>query len=59
MGVARRREGIPATLSYINVDLNSFASQRNPALNAYPNFQTHTLNVQVSEMKKERNYFTD
>lgn len=49
VGVARRREGIPATLSYINVDLNSYGYQRSPALNAYPNYQTHTLNGQVSE----------
>lgn len=51
MGVARRREGIPATLSYINinVDINSYGSQRSPALNAYPNYQTHTLNGQVSQ----------
>lgn len=49
VGVARRREGIPATLAYINVDTNTNGSQRNPALNAYPNYQTHTLSGQVSE----------
>lgn len=56
VGVARRREGIPATLAYINVDTNNIPhnSQRNPALDAYPNYQTHTLSGQVSErIKKE------
>lgn len=58
MGVARRREGIPATLSYIYVDLDSNVPQRNPALMAYPNFQTHTL-IRVSDISKYNIKLTD